>query len=413
MSMSGRNNLAVNGLSYDAPFLGSKRLIQYRHPETYENNVIEQIDYSPVNNSNTWGWGKTFKFEIDRRADYGGELEFIVTRSADTLAPNSPASFLDFEGYQNIDYIEVGFDNIPPLRYYGEHIFFDLIQEAPYIERHIGADVTSGYLYPAERVALANVINTTCTKLRLPFTQLDRQIPMHTFSGKMKVEITMKKLADCCKNSSSSTFTLSNPILRLQGMHLEKDSKQEDYKMIYSEHGMPIKIKDREIHIKEQITATAGIQRIKLTNIKNAVYNLKFYLRNQADLNVNAQLTTTNFQACSSFWLEENHQRITPVFEMNETNLSIPDYSVTVNNHRIYPSGQKGLQIACIPMCKAELVTASDRDCYGHRNFNGYNNLELVLNYNTAPSQPQYCDVIGEVHQFMIWENGQLRPYVK
>lgn len=416
MSGSGRQHLGVNKTGYDVPFFeNAERLIQYREPMTHENHVNEQIDYSPVSSQTSYQYGSTIKFQIDRKADYCGQLEFIMTRSEDkTGNPNSQVAFLDFEGYQSIDYVDVYSDNVVPFRFYMEHLLIDLLQEGDENARHIAADCTYGYRLPQERVQLALIPVTTVTKLRLPFDSHDRLIPAHTFASKLNIDITLKPLKDCCKNSFASSFIISNPILRCQGTHLEKKSKDEDYAKVWGQFGLPIKIKDREYHKREFIDATAGIKRIKLTNIKNAVYNMKFYIRNNADLTNNAQLATLNFQTCSTFWLEENHNRITPVFEFNDPSQpTTSDYSVTCNNHKMFPHGMKGLLIGDIPFCPHEFVRASEKDCFGSRLFSGYNNLELVLNFINAPSQAQVIDVIGEIHQYAIWHNGMLRPYVK
>lgn len=413
MSNAGRIHLAVNGNGWDKPwFENPQPLIEYRHIVSHENNVTEQVEYTPVSNASTYAYGNTIKFELDRKIDYAGKMEFIITRAADT-AGGSVAEFADFEGLSSIDTIRVYSDNIPAMEWKGEFVKRDLLQEAPIHEREVAALYQNGYLLPGERRVKAHVQVTTLTDLRLPFGDLERRIPAHTMSGKIKVDIAMKTLANCCKNSAGSTFILSNPILRIQGTHVSDASRKRVFDMVHGQFGLPIKFRDVEYHVNEQLTANAGIQKIKLVNLKNASFLIKFFIRYNADLTDNTALKTMNFIPCNRYWLEENGSRITPIYHMLDSadGSTIADYSTGIQNHEMFPLGQKGLKVGSIPFIEQKTVGYSDKDCWGSRALSGYNNLELAIQFDNAPGQTLSVDVVSHIHNYNIWHMGQLKKY--
>lgn len=212
---TGRSNLALQGRGPDvnwfrdakntfAPKLGGW--------ENTINHVPETFDFSIVSNSQSLAYGQTIQFDIDKRMDFWGKTELIVTRTADTSGSTATIipAFNDFEAHSSIDVVRFKYNNRVFHECYGEELLKDLLQENRREIRNAHARLARGKLTEFERRALATQRTSWVLDLQVPWDYVNKQLPMWCLPNKITVEVTFKPLNMCCRVLGTGTpiFTL-------------------------------------------------------------------------------------------------------------------------------------------------------------------------------------------------------------
>jgi hypothetical protein len=131
------------------------------------NHVEEDFYISPSSSSATYAYGNTIRFEIDKRVDMLGKIEFQYTRAAVTGVTN-PA-FADFEAFRSIDNIKFKFANKVFWTLYGADLFKEAHQREKRLQRDSIAVQSLGNLSLTQRRVTAAAITTPCADLQVPW----------------------------------------------------------------------------------------------------------------------------------------------------------------------------------------------------------------------------------------------------
>jgi hypothetical protein len=198
-------------------------------------------------------------------------------------------------------------------------------------------------------------------------------------------------------------ITLSSAFLRGWFTHVERVERAGLVKQTLMDGGVLHKVIDNEEVRNVNVPVNTTTLRIPLTNIKNPVTHLIFTIRRNADLVTTALPTKSrsNFQACSSFTLQENGRDLLPTITHR--------YGLFHLNTK-YFNGRKGERIYMMPLCA---VPSDKLHAMGDLNFSQMNNPELVVNWS-APDFGAGCpdasriDVYADVHNFNHHEKGDI-----
>lgn len=416
MSGTGRTNLSLQGGGPDSlwfqnpanPFLPRKW-------NTIVNHIHEYFDLSPSSNASTYAFGNQIKFEIDKRLDKLGKIELILTRSAVTGATN-PA-FVDWEPYRVVESIRFKYNNKYFHEIYGEELLIDLLQTNDEDFRDAQAQMGFGKKTLAERRVLAANTNTWLLDLQCPWENVQKHIPMICLPNKIEVEVNLRPLNRCIEYTAATTpvCTISNPILRIQGVHLPQAQRLTIFNLAMNGAGYAVKTLTKEYHLLETVASggAAGRTRIRLRNLKNTSVKLNTVLRLQTDLDTLGSINPWNFQQSGRFWMEDSGAQVTYKVPMADYTGGIAPlywgyYSLA---RRCHPKGELGLYVGVLPFCAPEFVESAKDDVPAGRSIFRYNNPELVHEFDAAWSA-MYCDVWSFVHNLIIIQKGDIRKFL-
>jgi hypothetical protein len=410
MSGTGRSNLRVNGRGADVNwFKGGENIFSYRQWFRTMNSVNERFDLSTTSSS-TPTYGEKVTFEADKRGDQLGKMELIFSRAA--LVGGATPSFNDWEGYSTIDRVEYIYNNKLVYRSYGDQMHKELVQKKSQEERDAMGEAQFGGKTLAERITNGTISYIWYCDLMVPWDHIRKQIPMIALPNKLTVDVYFKKLSECARGSPTSC-TINSVKLRAHYIHIPQVMRSNLFNQVNSTvNGVAIKIATEEHQLKDPIASGfSGEHRIRLRNIKNAVFVTDLLLRPQAAVDSSATLDLWDFRLCDRFWFEDNGTRITVKTEMNDT-ATAPKYGLYSDNIRMHPLGEVGQNIHSFAFCEKELVEKSEDDCWGSRNFSRYNNPEIVLEFDSATSVAQYVDIWADIHNLLIFQKGDFRRYL-
>lgn len=424
---TGRSNLNVNERGVDVNwFRGGKDIHEYEQWHRTYNFIPERFDITTY--TTAIAYGSTFSFEVDKRGDHWGKTELVLTRPAVTVATNP--RFNDWEGYSSIDIVRFWYSNKNFLEIRGEQLYREVMKEKHDKTRSAMAQMQYGFLSDADRRTQANTQTTWVADLMVPWEHLNKRIPMIALPNKIKVDVTLKPLTNCCYvQSGTPTCVPTSATLRVYMNHLTQAKRDHLFNHVNSGNGVAVKITTPEFHLRESVSAVANStyskQRIKIRNIKNAVYKMDVVLRNQTDVDNTAgnTLNLWNFNPIntgtnphlSRFWFEDNGNQITNKIEVQDstTGTSAAAYGVVLDQIRMHPDGVLGLQVPSICFPEPEFVEHSRDGCFGSRNFSKYNNPEFVFEFDLGNNNtPQYLDLWADVHNLLIYQRGDLRRYL-
>ena len=297
---------------------------------------------------------------------------------------------------------------------------YELLKEKTLEERTGQALLQYGFLSDASRVTQAALQTTWIADLNVPWNDLKKRIPMIAMPNKIRVEVHLKTLQRSINFAAGTpAATITSPKLRCHYTHVPQAIRDDIFMHINSGNGVAIKTRTTEFHKNDPVPATGATllrHRLRLRNIKNAVYEMFMVVRNQLQVdNTNAiDLNLWNFQQFSRFWLEDNGNQVTNKFEFQDVALTTPQYyNIYLDNVRAHPFGIVGLYLPAFYFCEPQFVERSKDDCFGSRNLSKYNNPELVVEYDSGnSSNAQYLDVWANVHNLLIFQKGDLRKYL-
>jgi hypothetical protein len=388
-------------------------------PANYEaviNHVEEDFYLSPSSSSATYSYNNTIRFEIDKRIDMLGKIEFQLTRAAVTGVTN-PA-FADFEAFRSIDNVKFKFANKVFWTVYGSDLFKKQHQRKNAAKRDSAAILSLGNLSLTQRRTNAAAITTWVADLEVPWDKIKKNIPLHTLGDKILVEVTLRSLTNCTEFTAGTVpvCAVSSPYLIIHGVHLPQ--KQKDIiDMMTKGAGYGVKIASYEYVFKEAFAAVSGgalrRDRIRLRNFKttSVKFDLDIILQTDEDA-VDGTVNPYNFVQCSRFWLEDSGAQVTPKIPMADTYSSgtAPlGYGYHSSGIRVHPDGDNGLYIGVLPLCHNEFVEQADDHAVGGRSIFQYNNPELVVEWDGGHNAAYYNNVRSKCHNMLIYQGGEVR----
>lgn len=288
-------------------------------------------------------------------------------------------------------------------------------------ERTAAAALSYGKMTDSQRLAQAGQTTTWTLDLQVAWEHVQKHIPMITLPNKIQVIVYLKTLDKCVKVDTAGTLTctISNPILRIQGVHVSQNDRLKIMQLANTDNGYAVKSFTYEYHMREPLAAssTATQYRIKLTNIKNLSVKLDIAVRPQAavDNTGGTALDLWTFARPQRFWIEDGGNQVTPKIPFNDTTGTKPNgwgpYSYNVRGH---PDGEVGLPIGTIFFCHPEFFKGAFDDCVGGRALYRFNNPELILEWDTAPNVAYYVDIWSFMYQYIpIIQKGDLRKWLR
>jgi hypothetical protein len=240
--------------------------------------------------------------------------------------------------------------------------------------------------------------------------------------NKIQVEVNLKTIGKAAFYTAGTPNALfSSAYLRIWGIHLEQNERNQLYTLINSGNGIAVKTLTKEFHLREAVTASATYskQRIRLRNVKNSCVKLDLVLREQRHVDTAATLDLWNFQRASRFWIEDSGSQVTNKIPWQDSTdgSTAATYGTDFYNRRMHPKGEIGLYVASLAFCEPEFVPLSKDDCYGSRSLYRYNNPEVVIEFDantpdSGSSQALYLDIWGHIHNLLIFQKGDLRKYL-
>lgn len=436
---------------YVAPFMHGKGVItdpalNQFHPRTWEkgiNHAPDHVDYSTVNSSANTGYNRDIKFELDSSLVLGGKVQYRYKRGAVsglTLGTDQFVRFLDFEGYNSIEKVTWLYDNKKEfLTQTGEEMIWDMQRYASKQKRALLAKQQNGDKSCAERNALALASDKwVIVDLQVPWDNDDfrKGIPMNALPAKIVCIITMKPIAKCIQtNAGSGTpdCSISTAELRVFGVQLGEEYQDYLFDSV-SGSGYPVKISTCEKELSSQIEITSvaseNIKDIRLPSIKNAVFDLYFIMRKDADVDT-ATIPSTEaanrdpmrLVVPSSWQLLDGTKEITKrIYGVGSSS----DVNSNYNMDDMYHSNLKayhdkpGLYIPAIHFCADSLefsaTQASESDVYNAKEFSRAGDLKLRLwfdaNHRDLAVDTYYVDVYAEVHNTLNYTKSSVRRWL-
>jgi hypothetical protein len=167
--------------------------------------------------------------------------------------------------------------------------------------------------------------------------------------------------------------------------------------------GIFIKIDTKEYMFDQDIPSSTTDIAIKTPNIKNDCYVMHFALRLASELVAGDTLDLYDYQDCKQFYFQDGNQ-ITPVTEWIDTTTN--NFGMYQINAKAFPKGLVGFKVPSLPFCEEDVVEDSKHNCYGSRFIAGYNNPELRIIFTSATGAAIKCEIIGEIHNMLIYQRG-------
>lgn len=422
---TGRQNLGQQGLGPDAVFFAdvdtNGEYVTEDPTTSYEpwfrghNHVEEVFDITSNNTSFAYG-PQPIVFEIDKRGDQMGKVQLQYQRSAVTTTDATHfACFPDFEGYACLEKVRWIYGNKDFHEAQGEELYRKMTESTIASKRISEGKLQNGNLTELQRRVIAQSASNVCLDLQVPWDDMHKKIPSMALPNKIRVEVTMKPLSRCLKtNITTPACTITTMKLRCHFTHLTAGHQVEKYREINSGEGVAIKTLTSEYHWRETVANDTTLQRIKIRNIKNCVSQLSFTIRKQSEIDTASTYDPWNFIRPARWYLTDNGQRITDIMEMNDsTDGSSPaEYRLWSQEQEMHPTGINGLYIGKMAFCPHELVERNSDHAYGGRTFSGYNNLELVFQFDSAPGAVCYMDIWGDIHNLLVYQKGDIRKFL-
>lgn len=417
MSDKGRSNLVVNERGPDVNwFAGGQNLFKHRQWYRSKNHVEEKFDLTPEQAG--LAYGTTHVFEIDKRGDVLFDSELIKTRGALTQTGGTFVRFSDYEAYRDIKEVRVIYNNKIAHRVTGERLLRYVMEENTQDERDSIAALTLGEKTAAERNTLAASGATTVVKLRFPWRKFFKGIAMIALPNKIRVEVEFNALQDICEfDGSSPACTLSALKLRCHFVHLKQEDRNALYQQVNMGKGIIFKGNSVEFHQKEPIVApgvSGGFYsyRLRLRNIRNAVYELTGIIRQQRFVDVGSTRNLLSHEYPSRWRLEDNNTAVTDTVEFVDSAAGF-NFGEYKDNTEAHPNHKKGMKYLKMFFCPKQYIEKSEDDCYGSRNISKYNNPEIVIEWDSFPdTNNRYLELEGEIHNLWIQNKGDFRRYL-
>jgi hypothetical protein len=331
--------------------------------------------------------------QVDRAALTGN---FVGTYADRTSGPY----FLDYEGYEMIDRVELQVDSVTKFRVTGEEMLDRINNHMSDSERQILAAGSLGMKSIAERRRACRTAQTMHVKLLLPFDS-NNFLPVVAAGKRLRVIIYFRTLQDVLHSAAS--ITGNNAALGANTCNLVCEVHHFPESVLNSlvsqansvgSEGHVYNFTDREFHQREAVTISTSasaatsttIPALQLRSLVSCAYAVGVKLRYQSDLS--SQLTlfrdySLPFRtlglidgASSNIIKLENQQR--------HGIATVVDSRATQDIARILPKTSPG-SIYILPLVQKQLIDpAVDGDLFaGGRELAKYNNLRLVA---TIPS---------------------------
>ncbi len=396
-------NLAAAAQGASANFVGGLDHFQYMAYSKAEPYYEEETVYSPINNTQVVAGGK-IDFDLERRNTFmRGATEFRITVSSVTNNGGLVFRFSDFTALELIDRIEWVYNNKKIWQENPERMLFKLRTRFNASQRTPITQGLGGGLTDLERRALATTTQSFIVPIWTPWRKFKKQLPMVGIPNKIRVSFFMKPFTQVGLTSvvpHVHTWTYSNVTLRTEGNDV--DEKKKNFHWNASKDGLVIKTVDFEEHRREIIPSGTSTFRLKIRNVKNDCFNLYFVLRLVAALDDPTVRDPWGYLTAASWQIVDGNQPMTDL-------ITYQDF-VRTQWSEMYPDAESDLGYHCIPFCPRAFVRLSDDDCYGSRAFVHYNNPELVINFASPTAANIYLDLVGEIHNQLIFKLGDIRP---
>jgi hypothetical protein len=431
MVWTGRYNFQGVGKGVDINWSQDGQYIHDYQPWFKAEPYIEEY-FDVACNEQTYGYGNTITFELDKKADKLGKVELMVSRTAGSPGATL-AKFNDWEAYSCIDTVTWTYSNKPVHEITGDELYIEALREHSEKQRTVWAKTQFGFLTPSERETQFSTASTWICDLLVPWDNLNKKLPMVSLPNKLKCQVKFKPFTKCIYYSGGtapSAPTMSGAKLRCLYYHLPNDRRRSLYTQVNTGNGVSVKMHTTEFHkqVALQLTeiSSGGKKRIRLSNLKNSTYKLDVFIRLQGNVDNTAIGSSTagttlnlwNFQRPSRFWLEDNGSVITQKVEVRDsTNGTSPaEWGLYHLNQAMHPEGVPGLYICTLNFCSCEFVVPSKDDCFGSRNFSKYNSLDLVLEWDNGsdviPVADCYVDIFAHIHNLLVFQNGEVRKWL-
>jgi hypothetical protein len=413
---TGRSNLDPNdkGNNDSLWFRNPTNIFAFRGYATTINNIPERFDIPCLANvaGTTPYSAGAYKFEIDKRVDLLGPVKLLCARGVGS--GDATARFADFEGYNSIDWVKFWYKGRVFYQCYGDQLLKETLQRKKSQEREGIARVQYGFLTDAQRVTQFQTATCWVADLQVPWEHLKKHIPMLAMPDKIEVEVQFKTLATCCYASGSPNApTLVSLSLRIEGHHILKKYQSAFWNMVHLGKGVSLKHHSVQYHRREPVTNVTSLQTINLRNFTNSAFCVELGIRTTANVDTQTTLDPNNYIRPARWYLQDNGQRITNIVEMNDTAGTTPsNFNIYDDNVRIHPNGIVGLYFGCLPFCDHDKVELSDDNCYGSRFLKGYNNLQLALQFDSAPGGTCYADIYEYCHNMLVYRKGDIHSFL-
>ncbi len=277
-------------------------------------------------------------------------------------------------------------------------------------ERNSRAIRANGFLSEAARNTKASATATVECPVPFPWRKMNKKIPFNALPNKVKVYIKFRPFTGCIQTDGTvSACAISSVKMLCHYHHLLQVDKKMLYDQVHSPLGVAIKTMDHEYHLGETISSgTSGVFRLRLRNIKNSCFRIWFTVQNKSTIDTQSTLDRYQYLATPSrFYLQDGGTTITPIIESTSAN----NQAIFHYNTEMFPEGEH-FNIFSIPLCENSKIMASEDDCYGSRFLSNYNNPELCIEFDSATGADYYLNVWGDVHQTILYHNGDFRKYL-
>lgn len=417
MSDKGRSNLVVNERGPDVNwFAGGQSLFKHRQWYRSKNHVEEKFDLTPE--QSTLAYANTHVFEVDKRGDVLFDCELIKTRGALTQTGGTYKRFSDYEAYRDIKEIRVIYNNKIAHRDTGDRLLRYAMEELSQEDRDAAAALALGEKTVAERNTLSASAATTVVKLRFPWRKFFKGLAMIALPNKVRIEVEFDSLANICEyDGTSPTCSITALKLRCHFVHLKQEDRTALYQQVNMGKGIIFKGSSVEFHNRETVGSgaeegAAYTQRLRLRNIRNAVYELTGIIRLKSSVDT-ATTRNLSLQEFPSRWrLEDNGTAVTDTIEFDDSTAG-HNFGEYHDNQIAHPNHKKGLKYLKMFFCPKQYVEKSEDDCYGSRNMSKYNNPEIVIEWDSYPDAAErYLDLEAQIHNLWIQQKGDFRRYL-
>jgi hypothetical protein len=336
-----------------------------------------------------------------------GDLWLQVDRAAGAAAGDgtrtsrdSAPYFLDWEGYEMIDRVELHVDSICKFRVTGEEMIDRIVNHMNDSERQILAAGALGMMSVAERKRAAFTAQTLHVKLLLPFDS-SNVLPICAAGKRLKLHIFFRTLQDVLHSATAITtgYAVGANTCNLvaEMFHYPENVLNGFISAANSvgSQGHVFNYVDREFHSREPITVTDGtvlatsttLAPLQLRNLVSTAFAVGVKLRYQNDL-VSQQYLHRNYTLpFRTIGLIDGSNNNVVNLEYQQRN----GVATAVNSRsvqdlmKILPDAAPGLQYF-IPLVDKSLINGAIKgDLFaGGRELAKYNNLRFTATINSC-----------------------------
>lgn len=248
---------------------------------TFTNFAIRRRAIVPINGVPSYGGQSMFK--EDKSVWQRGPHQLQIVRSALAVQGNGTFSrFVDYEGYEMINYIQV---------FYGANLLFQVYGDWLMIEHKLNeswrnAKMTETLLFgektQTERNKLASAQQTLYVDLPLPFCKTPGLFFFSVLiATELQINVFWKPLASITQTNATNTAptgTILSVNMITTDFHVMGDERQVGSQLALSQEGITYRILDWE-NQSFQLTSGQPTYAVQLTNIKGAMVEVIMILR--------------------------------------------------------------------------------------------------------------------------------------